>query len=112
MLAFTLSLFTCICAKAQTASLPGKWTGTVEVNETKATLIYTFALDSGKLTGDLQGPQGTVPLQNGTFKDSVLSFDIMARSILHQSGRFYGDSVTIDVKVRAEIYHIVLTKNK
>jgi hypothetical protein len=109
--ALFLSLFTRLFAQLPSATgLQGKWSAPVEAHGTKATLYYTFAVDGQKLTGDLQGPQGTVMLQNGTFKDSVFSFDIEGRSLLHQSGRFYGDSVTIDMKVRDESYHLLLKR--
>jgi hypothetical protein len=106
--ALLLSLFTRLFAQAPATTLTGKWSGPVEVHGTKSILAYTFAVKDEKLTGDMTGPQGTMPLENGTFKDSVLSFDV--EGIPHHSGRFYGDSVTLDVKVREEKYHLVLKR--
>jgi hypothetical protein len=97
-------------AQTTPQSLAGKWSAPVDAHGTKATLYYTFAVTGQTLTGDLQGPQGTVMIQNGTFKDSVLSFDVEGRTVLHQTGKFYGDSVTIDLKVHDDNYHLHLTR--
>lgn len=110
LLAIAFLISAGLSAQSTSKGLPGKWSAPVEAHGEKAILYYTFAVTGEKLSGDLEGPQGTVMLQNGTFKDSVLSFDIEDRTVLHQDGKFYGDSVIIDMKVRDHNYHMHLSR--
>ena len=111
----TVLLFCFTVCFAMTTGLNGKWTGNAESPNGSVEISYNFNVDGQTLTGSVQGPQGTVDLMNGTYKDSILAFDIMvggSRGILHQSGKYYGDSIVLDFTIRSGPVRMKLLKNK
>ena len=91
----------------------GRWTGVANSPNGSMEVTYTFKIDGQKLTGSIEGPEGSLDLQNGTYKDSLLSFDIMImEKPLHQAGKYYGDSIVLDFNVRSGPIHLKLLKNK
>ncbi len=112
--AFTALLLFCftVCF-AMTADPTGKWTGVADSATGSMEVTYTFKVEGQKLTGSIEGPEGSLDLENGSYKDSVLSFDLPINGrLLHQVGKYYGDSVTIDFTARIGPIHIKLLKNK
>jgi len=98
---------------AMTTDPTGKWTGVADSQNGPMQVTYTFKIDGQKLTGSVEGPEGALDLENGTYKDSVLSFDIMIMGkALHQAGKYYGDSVALDFTIRSGPIHLKLLKNK
>ncbi len=96
---------------AISADPSGNWAGNADSPNGPVEIAYTFKVDGQKLTGSVTGPQGTVDLQNGTYKDSVLAFDIITmRGALHQAGKYYGDSIALDFTVRDKPIHMKLLK--
>ena len=113
LISTALLLFCFTVCFAMTTDPTGKWTGVAEFQNGPANVTYTFKIDGQKLTGSVEGPEGSLDLQNGTYKDSVLSFDLMImEKALHQTGKYYGDSVVIDFTVRRGPIHLKLLKNK
>jgi hypothetical protein len=111
---FTALLLFCftICF-AMTADPTGRWTGYAESPNGSMEVTYTFKVDGPKLTGTIEGPEGSLDLQNGTYKDSVLAFDLpIMNKLLHQTGKYYGDSITLDFTIRTGPIHLKLLKNK
>src|ERR1700722_13661785 len=75
----------------------GKWKGTDNSPNGSMVLLYTFKIEGQKLTGSVEGPDAALDLENGTYKDSVLAFDLVIMGkTLHQAGKYYGDSVVLD----------------
>jgi hypothetical protein len=109
--AATLLLFA-ILAFAAAKKLAGNWTGSVTTPNGDIPLSYTFKTDGQKLTGTLTGPQGTVDIDSGVYKDSMLSFSIsgMQGNVIHQTGKFYGDSVAINFQIMGNPIHVKLLR--
>lgn len=111
---YTALLPFCLTVWTGTGGDPsGKWKGTDNSPNGAMDLMYTFKIDGQKLTGSVEGPNATLDLENGTYKDSVLSFDltIMGKA-LHQTGKYYGDSVVLDFTVRSGPKHLKLLKGE
>jgi len=64
-----------LLAVAMAADISGKWTGDMpgRGGDTTST-TFTFKVDGEKLTGSLTGPQGDIPLQEGTVAGNQISF--------------------------------------
>ncbi len=95
--------------------LTGNWEGNFTLpNGMVVQDSYTFKVDGEKLTGLAHGVRGEdYPLENGVIKGSDFSFDITNQpGTIHQTGKFYGDSVTIDFNVMDHDFHEKLLRSK
>jgi hypothetical protein len=102
----------CLTISSTTAGDPGgRWKGTDNSPNGSMDLMYTFKIDGQKLSGSVEGPNAALDLENGSYKDSVLSFDLVIMGKpLHQTGKYYGDSVVLDFTVRSGPKHLKLLK--
>jgi len=106
-----LSVAFCIAAAVD---LTGSWTGTLALTSGSFPLTYNFKVDGEKLTGTVEGPDGTVNIDSGTFKNDNLKFNITIPSgdVIRSTGKYYGDSTTIDFDAMGEKAHIKLLRVK
>ena len=103
-------LFLTAACFAIAADLTGKWTGNINIpNGPSVPLSYNFKVDGEKLTGSMEGPDGTVDIEDGKIKGQDFSFKIVGKSgDLLQTGKYFGDSTTIDFTARSMNFHIKL----
>jgi len=117
ILCAALALFTGI---AFAADVTGDWTAQVNGPDGNSmTLSYHFKQDGGKLTGTVEGPGGSLPVQNGVVDGDKLSFTVTFNGgngdmkILNE-GTMKGEDISLTVKVNGEAYGgpITLKKSK
>ena len=106
-----LSVAVCFAAFAE---LTGNWTGDLATPNGTFTLTYHFKVDGEKLNGTVDGPGGSVNIDSGTFKNNILKFSVTTPQgdVLPSTGKYYGDSTTIDFPVQGEKMHIKLLRVK
>ena len=111
LLLSVLVSFVVVCSAA-ILDLSGKWKGTLHLPNNDFPLSYTFKVDGEKLTGSVEGPDGSVDIDKGTFKDNVLTFDstLPSGEVIHQTGKYYGDSTTVDLLINDQKFHVKLLK--
>jgi hypothetical protein len=114
---FTTTALVCcfvVCLAAAIAALSGKWTGTLKAPDgNEYPLNYTFKVDSGKLTGTGQSPQGTVDLTDGKLKGDSLSFSIDVGGVkILNTGKYYsaGDSISLNIDYQGMKMHSTLKR--
>ncbi|MDN3580961.1 hypothetical protein [Mucilaginibacter flavus] len=96
---------------AAIADLNGKWVGKVDIGGTEYPLSYNFKVDGDKLTGTALTPEGDVPLTNGKTDGTTFSFSISTSGMdIPHTGKFYGDSTTVDLEVGGSKSHAVLKR--
>lgn len=96
---------------AAIADLNGKWAGKVEIGGTEYPLLYNFKIDGDKLTGTALTPDGDVPLNNGKITGADFSFSVSTGGMdIPHTGKFYGDSTTVDLDVNGSKAHSVLKR--
>ncbi|HVV54727.1 MAG TPA: hypothetical protein VHC47_05365 [Mucilaginibacter sp.] len=106
-----------ICATAAFAwfaDMNGKWTATLKSPDgNEFQLNYTFKADSGKLTGTVESPQGSIDITEGKVKDDSLWFsvDVNGTKVLN-SGRYFaeGDSIGLGIDFQGMKFHTTLKR--
>ena len=108
---FALTITVCLAAFD---GLSGDWTGDLVTSTYSLTLTYHFKVDGEKLSGTVDGPDGSVSIDSGSFKNNLLKFSITIPSgdVLSSTGRYYGDSTTVDFPLRDQKVHIKLHRGK
>lgn len=110
------ALLVCCCALvtfAVIADINGKWAGALLMDGNSIPLTYTFKVDGDKLTGVAESPYGPANIDNGKIKDNTFSFSTTVSGMdIPQTGKFYGDSVALDVEVNGAKLHTVLLRSK
>lgn len=99
---------------AATAVLNGKWSGTLKTDDgTEYPLLYNFKVDGDKLTGTVRGPHGDLPLTDGEVHGTTFSFDVdLDKMHLLHIGKFYPDSVSMDIESGDDKAHTTLVRAK
>ena len=98
-------LFAAVAARAAFAAtdINGTWAGDLATPDGNSfTLTYTFKVDGGKLTGNVQGPQGDpLNLDNGKMDGDKFSFDVSFNGItINNEGTVNADD-TIKLSTKA-----------
>jgi len=114
---FSLSLMLLCCifvCFAASASLNGEWHGTLKIDDgTEYPLKYDFKVDGNKLTGIAKGPTGDLPIINGELHGSEFTFTVTLQKMqLLHTGKFYPDSVSLDIECQDKQAHAVLMRGK
>ncbi|MDF2432190.1 MAG: hypothetical protein JWP44_1821 [Mucilaginibacter sp.] len=95
-------------------SLDGKWTGTLKTPDgNEIPLTYNLKVDSGKVKGTAESPQGTVPIDNGKITGNDFSFKVTVDGNDYQhTGKFYdaADSVGMDIDFNGMKLHTTLKR--
>lgn len=98
---------------AAIADLNGKWMGNVKMSDgNEFPLTYIFKVDGEKLTGTIQSPQGDLPMYDGKIThgtDFTFKVDVNG-AVVPNSGKFYGDSVTVSADLNGEKLHSTLKR--
>jgi hypothetical protein len=110
----TTSLLVCGCVLASLAviaDLNGKWVGQVSMQGNDIPLTYTFKVDGDKLTGVAESSYGPSAIENGKVKGDSITFTTNVSGYeIPQAGKFYKDSVSLDIEVQGSKLHTVLTR--
>ena len=103
-----------ICLAAVVADLSGKWKGSFKMGDGRELpLTYVFKVDGEKLIGTITSSNGDLPIYDGKVKGADFSFkvDVNDRPLLN-TGKYYGDSTTIDVTFGDRKIHSKLLRAK
>lgn len=91
---------------AAVADLTGAWIGTVKLPDagnSNFSLRYVFKVDSGKLTGTAQMPQGEVNITDGMINGNEFSFNVpVPNGNAPHTGKFYGDSIALHIVYKGQ----------
>jgi len=100
-----------ICLGAGIAA-NGQWHGTLKTDDgTEYPLQYNFKIDGDKLTGTAKGPHGDIDITDGEIHGSDFSFMVTLNKMhLLHSGRFYPDSVSLDIEAGDSKAHTTLMR--
>jgi len=97
------------------ADIAGKWTGTLKTPDgNELPLTYTFKLDSGKVKGNVESPQGTIDITDGKINgdDFTFSLSVNGTDVKH-TGKFYpaADSIGMDIDFNGTKLHTTLKRS-
>jgi hypothetical protein len=110
---FTALLICCFFTGFATIeSLNGKWTGLLKTDQgSEYPLQYTFKISGTELTGTAKTPKGDVPINDGKVNGSNFSFNVVVSNMeIEHAGKFYGDSVGVDISLGDARSHATLLK--
>jgi hypothetical protein len=98
----------------QTPGMSGKWVGFLKApNGMSVQMIYDFQVEGQVLTGSQQGPDGTLTIEDGKIKDSLFSFTATGLQSAYQSGKYYGDSISLNVVLANGMnFHLTLKRTE
>src|SRR5580658_7911556 len=106
-----LALLGCfvVCSIALT-DFRGKWSGQIiGLDGNSYTLTYFFKVDSNKLTGTAEFPEGTVSINDGKINGDDFTFNLnFDGEIIPHTGKCYRDSVAVDMIISDKKIHCVL----
>jgi hypothetical protein len=113
---FTTAAFVCcfmICF-AVIADLSGKWTGTIRTPDGNDLKInYVFKVDGENLTGTAQGDGDATAIDSGKISGANFSFSVKNPEgmVFKHSGKYYGDSVSMDIEFNGNKFHATLLRD-
>jgi len=114
---FTTTILLCcfVVCFAIVAGLAGKWTGTLKTPDgNEIPLTYNFKVDSGKVTGTAETPQGAVTIDDGKINGNDFTFKVTVDGNDYKhTGKFYeaADSVGIDIDFNGMKLHTTLKRS-
>jgi hypothetical protein len=113
---FTTAAFVCcfmVCFAA-IADLSGKWTGMIKTPDGNDLRInYVFKVDGDKLTGTAQGDGSPTSIDSGKISGNDFSFSVSnpQGTVFKHTGRYYGDSVSMNIDVNGTKIHATLIRD-
>jgi hypothetical protein len=113
MIITTAFLLCCFFAGfAAIANLEGKWTGLLITDQgDEYPLLYNFKMDGDELTGTAKTPKGVLPINDGKITGNTFTFNVIISGMeIDHSGRFYGDSVGVDLSMGEARSHATLKR--
>ncbi|WP_183557248.1 glycoside hydrolase [Mucilaginibacter sp. SP1R1] len=111
----TALLLCCFLASFATiADFSGMWTGTLKTDTGEVyPLLYNFKVDGDKLTGTAKTPKGEIPIDDGKITGTNFKFTVMLGDMeIEHTGKFYGDSVGVDIALNGAKTHTTLMRKK
>lgn len=109
---FTLALFLCAFAIfiVAHADLSGKWAGKlIAADGTKYPLLYNLSLVGNSIIGTAKSPHGEFPIEDGKLDIAGFHFKLTVNGLdIPHSGKFYGDSVGMDISLTGSGVHTTL----
>ncbi|HVW98301.1 MAG TPA: hypothetical protein VHA56_20210 [Mucilaginibacter sp.] len=90
----------------------GKWTGLLKTDQgDEYPLLYNFKINGNQLTGTAKTPKGDKPIYDGVINGNTFSFYVLIGDMeIDHSGKFYGDSVGVDISLGDIKSHATLLK--
>jgi hypothetical protein len=94
------------------ADLNGKWTGTIKTPDgNEVPVTYNFKVDSNKLTGTAESPQGTVTVDDGKINGNDFSFKVTVDGNDYpHTGKLYTDSCGMDIDFGGQKLHFTIKR--
>src|ERR1700749_136717 len=94
-------------------NLNGKWSGLLKTDQgDEYPLVYNFRIDGNQLTGTAKTPKGDMPINDGTIKGNTFTFNVMIGDMeIDHTGKFYGDSVGVDLSLGDIRSHATLKRD-
>jgi len=107
-----LLLFCFFVSFATIENLNGKWTGLLKTDQgDEYPLVYNFKINGDQLTGTARTPKGDMPINDGEIKGDTFSFNVIVNNMeIDHTGKFYGDSVGVDISLGDARTHTTLTR--
>ena len=107
-----LLLFCFFAGFATIANLNGKWSGLLKTDQgDEYPLMYNFKIDGDQLTGTAKTPKGDMPINDGKIEGDKFSFNVTVGGMeIDHSGKFYGDSVGVDLSLGDARSHATLKR--
>ena len=109
----TALLLCCFFAGFATiANLTGSWTGVLKTDQgDEYPLYYNFRIDGNKLTGTAKTPKGDMPINDGIITQNSFTFNVVVGGMeINHIGKFYGDSVGVDINLGDAKSHATLKR--
>lgn len=112
LMATALLLFCFFTGFATIENMNGKWTGLLKTDQgDEYPLMYNFRIDGNHLTGTAKTPKGDMPINDGTLNGSTFTFNVVVNGMeVDHSGKFYGDSVGVDISLGDAKSHATLKR--
>jgi hypothetical protein len=112
---FLTTVLLCCCflaCLAAIADFSGSWAGILTTeNGDKYPLTYNFKIDGEKLTGTVQTLKGELPVDDGKINGDKFTFTVTLGDIeIPHSGKFYGDSIGVDIEANGIKAHTTLKR--
>jgi len=112
----TTALLICcfLVSFAAIADFSGVWTGTLKVETGEVyPLLYDFKIDGDKLTGTAKTPKGDLPIDDGKITGNDFKFTVTLGDMeITHTGKFYADSIGVDIAVGDTKAHTTLLRKK
>jgi len=111
----TVMMSVCFLAFSQaTGDLNGKWTGLLKTDEGREfPLLYDFKIQGNQLTGTAKTPDGDRPINDGKIEGTDFTFNVaIGKMVIEHSGKFYGDSVGVDLSLGDQSSHATLKREE
>jgi hypothetical protein len=110
---FTALLMCCFFTGFETIeSLNGRWTGLLKTDQgDEYPLLYNFKIEGDQLTGTAKTPKGDMPINDGKVSGNSFTFNVVVNNMeIDHSGKFYGDSVGVDISLGDARSHATLVR--
>ena len=114
LLTTTLLICCFLASFATITDFSGMWTGTLKTDTGEMyPLLYNFRVDGDKLTGTAKTPKGDLPIDDGKVTGTDFKFTVTLGNMeIEHSGKFYGDSVGVDIAVNGTKAHTTLLRKQ
>jgi len=112
IIATALLVFCFFFGFATIGDLNGKWTGLLKTDQgDQYPLLYNFKIDGGELTGTAKTPKGYMPINDGKVTGNTFTFNVIVNHMeIDHTGKFYGDSVGVDISLGDARSHATLKR--
>jgi hypothetical protein len=93
-------------------NLNGKWTGLLKTDQgDEYPLLYNFKIEGNQLTGTAKTPKGDMPINDGKITGDTFTFNVIVNNMeIDHTGKFYGDSVGVDISLGDTKSHATLKR--
>ncbi len=93
-------------------NLNGRWTGLLKTDGgDEYPLMYNFKIDGSQLSGTAKTPKGDMPINDGKITGDTFTFNVIVNNMeIDHSGKFYGDSVGVDISLGDARSHATLKR--
>jgi hypothetical protein len=107
-----LLLFCFFVSFATIENLNGRWTGLLKTDQgDEYPLLYNFKIDGDQLSGTAKTPKGDMTINDGKITGNTFTFNVIVNNMeIDHSGKFYGDSVGVDISLGDTKTHATLKR--
>ena len=97
---------------ASISDLSGKWSGKlISADGTEYSLQYNLQLVGDSITGTAKSPHGEFPIEEGKLDTAGFHFKVTVNGLdIPHQGKFYGDSVGMDISLNGAGVHTTLLR--